>query len=93
MGMRTTGRCGLKSEGTGGRCSSEAFDKKRWVRHSASGRTTDEECNRWGNPPVLCWDESGNITVKTGNLGIHAKSSDKKTEVNQFLVQKIFRIT
>lgn len=34
-----------------------------------------------------------NITAKTGNLGIHAKSSDKKTEVNQFLVQKIFRIT
>lgn len=34
-----------------------------------------------------------NITVKTGNLEIHAKSSDKKTEVNQFLVQKIFRIT
>ena len=34
-----------------------------------------------------------NITVKTGNLRIHAKSSDKKTEVNQFLVQKIFRIT
>ena len=33
-----------------------------------------------------------NITVKTGNLEIHAKSSDKKTEVNQFLVQKIFRI-
>ena len=53
MGMRTTGRCGLKPEGTGGRCSSEAFDKKRWVRHSASGRTTDEECNRWGNPPVF----------------------------------------
>ncbi len=34
-----------------------------------------------------------NITAKTGNLEIHAKSSDKKTEVNQFLVQKIFRIT
>lgn len=34
-----------------------------------------------------------NITVKTGNLEIHAKSSDKKTEVNQFLVQKVFRIT
>lgn len=34
-----------------------------------------------------------NITVKTGNLEIHAKSSNKKTEVNQFLVQKIFRIT
>ena len=34
-----------------------------------------------------------NITVKTGNLEIHANSSDKKTEVNQFLVQKIFRIT
>ena len=34
-----------------------------------------------------------NITVKTGHLEIHAKSSDKKTEVNQFLVQKIFRIT
>lgn len=34
-----------------------------------------------------------NITVKTGNLESHAKSSDKKTEVNQFLVQKIFRIT
>lgn len=34
-----------------------------------------------------------NITVKTGNLEIHAKSSDKKTEVNQFLVQKILRIT
>lgn len=34
-----------------------------------------------------------NITVKTGNLEIHAKSSDKKTEVNQFLAQKIFRIT
>lgn len=34
-----------------------------------------------------------NITVKTGNLEIHAKGSDKKTEVNQFLVQKIFRIT
>lgn len=34
-----------------------------------------------------------NITVKTGNLEIHAKSSDKKTEVNQFLVQKNFRIT
>ena len=34
-----------------------------------------------------------NITVKTGTLEIHVKSSDKKTEVNQFLVQKIFRIT
>lgn len=34
-----------------------------------------------------------NITAKTGNLEINAKSSDKKTEVNQFLVQKIFRIT
>ena len=34
-----------------------------------------------------------NITAKTGNLEIHAKSSDKKTEVNQFLVQKIFRIS
>ena len=34
-----------------------------------------------------------NSTVKTGNLEIHAKSSDEKTEVNQFLVQKIFRIT
>ena len=34
-----------------------------------------------------------NITVKTENLEIHAKGSDKKTEVNQFLVQKIFRIT
>ena len=93
MDMRTTGRCGLKPEGTGGRCSSEAFDKKRWVRHSASGRATDEECKRWGNPPVFIGMKARNITVKTGNLEIHAKGSDKKTEVNQFLVQKIFRIT
>lgn len=93
MGMRTIGRCGLKPEGTGGRCSSEAFDKKRWVRHSVSGRTTDEECNRRGNPPILIEAKACNITAKTGNLEIHAKSSDKKTEVNQFLVQKIFRIT
>lgn len=36
---------------------------------------------------------AGGSTVKTENPGIHAKSSDKKTEVNQFLMQKIFRIT
>lgn len=34
-----------------------------------------------------------NSTGKTENLEVHAKSSDKKTEVNQFLMQKNFRIT
>ena len=78
MGMRTTGRCGLKSEGTGGRCSSEAFDKKRWegIRRPSGQRmrsVTGGETHRF-----FIGMKARNITVKTGNLESHAKSSDKK---------------